>query len=222
MSRHYTKACLPVLILGIICMNTMVLAQDMTGSAEDNALESGSIPTQYLSISYHGRTQDTDQNTREPLQAESRDILFFTQDIAAAIPAADGDGLFGLGEKISQVSRTLLKYIFVDETDLEESVSPFHMKSMMMGQKAPEKPFDLNLSVNVGTDQARVVTVKAVKLSSYWLSTHLDAVYNTLQDDIEVYVSNTKVNRLLPKDMKLEFQYDAGASSSAFLLTMQF
>ncbi|MCF6246957.1 MAG: hypothetical protein L3J69_06300 [Desulfobacula sp.] len=196
-------------------------AQDFKSDNPGELFATANISVKNMAISYHGQPS----GDRPILKSKNEGSIYFTLvvDSPEAIVPATNENLTGVGKKIKELTNYVLKYVSVDNSNKDEAIPRFGSKNEIETNKEMTDEYDLNLSLNIGyDDEAQNIAISAIKLSSYFFSTHLGAVYDANEKDIDFFLSNAAINTYLLDGMKLEFQVSPANSGGAVLFTMQF
>lgn len=150
----------------------------------------------------------------------TNDLRYHDIVMGTPLDAVD-DPLNRVTEKMVTMTHRLLKYVSFEEPLTNES-GAYHLKSRIDTAKPVDTVFDVNLSLGIGYEEQKEVSISAVKLSSVWYSVFLDAVYDYKNNGLDLFLSSSRLNTYLMDGMKLEFQISPNKSEGAFVLSMPF
>ncbi len=185
-----------------------------------------------MAISYNGSSVDGQTSDKvtgwKSIKSSNEGSIYFTPfsrtsavETLEPIFLISADNSMGLGKKIKELAAYVLKYVNIDSGNDDESISHFGSRIENKINTEMANEVDLNLSFNLGyNDVSKFVSINAIKLSSYFLFTHFDAVYDANHNDLDFFLSNGVLNTYFMDDMTLEFKLSPTNSSGAVLLTM--
>ena len=220
-NNYQSKIYVAIIFAGVfLAFVPWCYSQDQGVIQADYLVASANAPADQMSISYDGLSENSIDN-REVESLETFAILVNEESSHSAM-VSDKDDLHWIREKVAGLSKNFLKYFSVED-GFDSKVSAFlNLKSKIVTDTTRPEDFDVNVSSLIAGDDTSVAAISAVKISSYWASNYLDAVYDYENDGLELFFSNTDINAFLLEGMKLEFQISPEKSAGAFLLTMPF